>query len=60
VALTRGAARHCLSSDLVIAPSFEQRFGVRAIGLVATNVAMDIVRRQETNRVAEWLELPAQ
>jgi hypothetical protein len=44
-------------SNLVIAPSFEQRFRVRAISLVATNVAMDIVRGQETNGVAEWLEL---
>ena len=45
-------------ADLVIAPSFKECLGVRAIGLVATNVAMDVVRGQETNGVAEGLELP--
>jgi hypothetical protein len=44
-------------SDLVIASRFEQCFGVRTISLAATHVAMDIVPGQETNGVAERLEL---
>jgi hypothetical protein len=45
--------------NVVIARRLEQRFRVRAIGLVAAHVPMHVVRRQQADAVAARFELPS-
>ena len=43
--------------NVLVAIGLQQRLRVRPISLVASNIAVHIVGRQESNRVSELLEL---
>jgi hypothetical protein len=44
--------------NLLVAMRFEQRFGIRPVGFVSSNIAAHIMRRQQPHRVTKGLKLP--
>src|SRR5688572_27984963 len=50
---------HRYGADVLVAAGLEDALGIGAVGLVATDVRADVVRRKEYHPVAEGLQFPS-